>query len=175
MAEKSKIVHVNDLMREYKVDPEQTPAQRLAGFLDMAAKHLPLRWIDRRIAAKIAFALKNIPREDSEYVSKVSSVFSRTKEILIKDYNRHGTSDRVDGYRASTDENDKIVTSRRASRQRAIGAVKNLIRIDASIDVSKATGSAKKELTEARKADSLLSNWEKNVVPLLPEKTKEKE
>jgi len=163
----SNIRSVADLLKHFTVDATVSAPRRLAEFLDEAARVLPRRFVDRRVAARIAFALPRTPSEGSEDVKRLGQLAGRTKEVLLKEYRRTFITDRVDGYRASVDDTDMVVTGHRRARSRVVSSIKSLVAIDSAIDIQKVKGGAKDELARARKAQAQLESYQKSV-PLLP-------
>ena len=165
--------NVRDVLKAHNTDIQATPAERLAKFLDHVAMELPKRFVDKRTAAKIAFAQKRLPGEDSDYVKKrLSSAIQGAKRILncpVKDggYGRDLFCDRVEGIRATTGDEDVAKTTHRAKRRRIVNAIDSYKITDDLVDSRKLKGAMKAEIQRARRAHRMLATF-KDEVPLLP-------
>lgn len=160
--------NVSDVLKEHNTDVQATPAERLARFLDHVAQELPERFVDKRIAAKIAFAQKRLPGEDSDYVKKrLPSAMQGAKRILNKKYKRDLFCDKVEGIRATTGDEDVVKTTHRVKRRRIVSAINSYETTDGLVDQRNVSGALKSELQKARKAQRALDTF-KNEVPQLP-------
>ncbi len=166
----TEIRSINDLLSLFTVRADATPGERLAEFLNFAADQLPHMFVDKRIAAKVACALKRAPSEDSDYVRrKLSSATVSARRILEQQYGRDLYTDRVEGLRATVDCSDTAYTTRRMKEKRVASSINSLKRTDNLIDVSKLRGDIRKEVIQARRGYAALESF-KDIVPLLPPK-----
>lgn len=167
---KSNVRSVPELVKAYAIDHKLHPAERLAHFLDLAASELPKSFVDKRYAAKIAFAQARTPGPESDWVKKkLSNVMSQTGKILKSQYGRDLFTDRVEGgVRATTDDKDIVVTTHRKKRRRILSAIDSFEQTDALVNPSKLSGAIKKELLEARKAKNALLDYKERSAGLLP-------
>ncbi len=169
--------NVNDVLKAHSYDVQATPAERLAKFLDHVAKELPKRFVSKRVAAKIAFAQKRMPGEDSDFVKKMlPSAVQGSKRILnrpVKDggYGRDLFSDKVEGIRATVDDEDVSRTTHRAKRRRIVSAINSYETTDQLVNSSKLSGAIKAEILKARRVHKDLTSFKENVPLLKPAKS----
>jgi hypothetical protein len=160
--------NVRDVLKAHNTDIQATPAERLAKFLDHVARELPKRFVDKRTAAKIAFAQKRLPGEESDLVKVLlPRAMQGAKRILLREYRRDLFCDRVEGMRATVDDEDVTKTTHRAKRRRIVSAINSFEATDDLVDVRKLSGSLKAEIQKARKASKALAAFKEDI-PLLP-------
>ena len=160
--------NVNDVLKDHNTDIQATPAERLAQFLDHVARELPKRFVNKRIAAKIAFAQKRTPGDDSDFVKKMlPSTMQGAKRILNRKYGRDLFCDKIEGIRATVDDEDVTKTTHRDKRRRIVSAINSYETTDGLVDVRKLSGAVRIEIQKARKAHKALASF-KEEVPLLP-------
>jgi hypothetical protein len=164
--------NINDVLKVHDIDVQATPAERLAKFLDHVAIELPKRFVNKRIAAKVAFAQKRMPGDDSDFVKRMlPSAMQSAKRILNSEkYNRDLYCDKVEGIRATVDDEDVVKTTHRAKRRRIVGAINSYEITDRLVDLHKLSGEIKVEAQKARKAQKVLRDFKENVPLLLPAK-----
>ena len=169
---------IPDLIKSYKIEVDATSAQRLAHFLNEAAKALPRRFVDRRYCAKVAFALKQVPVEKSDNVVKLGKMSSSVRKLLEREYGRALVLDKIHGWRASADADDQVENDVRTKVRRHASSTKALEKSVSLVDQAKVKSPAlKKELLNIRKNFDRLLEFRKNV-PLLTaggEKIEDKE
>jgi hypothetical protein len=171
----TEIRSINDLLAVFTVQANATPGERLAEFLNFAADQLPHMFVDKRIAAKVACALKRAPAEDSDYVRrKLQSAMTSARRILQRDYGRDLHTDKIEGLRATVDPRDAAGTTYRSTRNRIHSAIKSHKKVDALIDISKLSGALRKEVAQTRNSYEALDKFT-NDIPLLPPKKGKKE
>lgn len=163
--------NVRDVLKAHNTDIQATPAERLARFLDHVARELPKRFVDKRTAAKIAFAQKRLPGEDSDLVKVLlPRAMQGAKRILMREYRRDMFCDRVEGMRATVDDEDITKTTHRAKRRRVLSAIHSYEATDELVDARKLTGPLKAELQKARRASKALAAFKEEVPQLPPAK-----
>lgn len=163
--------NVNDVLKAHNTDVQATPAERLAKFLDHVATELPKRFVSKRVAAKIAFAQKRLPGEDSDFVKKMlPAAVQGAKRILNQRYSRDLFTDKVEGIRATTDDEDVAKTTHRAKRRRIVSAINSYETTDNLIDQRKLSGAVKAEIAKARRAHKSLAAFKEEVPLLKPAK-----
>jgi hypothetical protein len=144
-------------------------AARLSDFLLSFGASLPYRFVDIGTCVKIALGLSRIPNEESPDYKRFSSVIPGANRILMKQ-GKEIITDRVDGLRASVNEDDLIETKHRRKRRRVKLAVASLKQTDNLIDPSKVKNpELKKELTASRRSMNLLETALSSL-PQLPAK-----
>lgn len=144
-------------------------AARLAHFLLAGAEALEYRFFDAGTCVKVAFGLSRVPNTESPYYKRLSSIVSGANRILMRE-GKEVITDRVDGLRASVNEDDLVETKHRRKRRRVKLAVASLKQTDNLIDPSKIKNpELKKELTASRKSMNLLESALSSL-PQLPAK-----
>jgi hypothetical protein len=171
---KNKVPSVMDLVKNFTPDPNVSPATRLCRFLKLVADKLPETYVDRRIAARIAFLQARTPGEDSDWVKKkLSNVVGRAKKLLKRDHQMGFDYDFVEGIRATVDSDDTTRTERRRAKNRVVSAINTLEEVDSIIDVrSMKDKDLRNEVTQERRAQKMLEEYKKNVILLPPGKEK---
>jgi hypothetical protein len=127
-----------------------SPSRRLANLLHDAAIACPSRFLDKPQIAKLIFGLGRIPAEDSDHVRKqLGSARGGANLILAKEFKREIVSDRVEGIRATIDDEDLLKTRHRQKRRRVQGTIASLKETDALIDPRKLSDAGKSEFMSA--------------------------
>jgi hypothetical protein len=105
----------------------------------------PGRFFDKQSIAKLVFERGRLPHEDSEDVKRLSSLKSGAAVILAREFRREILSDRLEGLRATVDDEDLLKTTNRLRRRRAVGTIATLHASTALIDPNKLSASGKDE------------------------------
>lgn len=164
--------HIAELIKTYRIDVAAFPGRRLADFLVLAAENAPKAFIDKRRAAKIAFAQRRLPSEDSEMVRRqLKSAIVSAKRILVTEYGRDLVSDRVEGVRATIDDTDVAETTRRTKHNRVHGAIRSLKITDDLIDTRNLRGEIRREVIRTRTDYKGLFEYLDSMPLLLPKKS----
>lgn len=163
------ITTINELLKAFVFDPEESNSGRLARFLDIAARELPKTFISKRICAKVAFMQKRTPGEESDWVkNKLPKAVNHMRKVLRRDYNRDFYRERVEGgLRATVDSDDIMGTTYRDKQRRVVSAILSLQSTDDLVDARKVHGDLKKELIRSRKEQKHLEEY-REATPLLP-------
>lgn len=138
-----------EFIRTYKTRGD-SPSRRLACLLHDAALSCPGRYFEKPAIAKLVFGLGRLPPEDSEHVKKrLSAARNGASLILAREFKREIVSDRLEGLRATVDDEDLLKTRHRQKRRRVQSTVASLHATDALIDPRKLSESAKIEFQSA--------------------------
>ncbi len=173
---KRQIENVEDVLRVHTTDIQATPAERLSKFLALVATELPGRYVTKRVAAKIAFAQKRLPGEESDYVKKrLPSALQRTKILLQDEYGHDLYMDRVEGLRAAVGDEDIATSTHRQKRRRVAAAIKSYKRTDDLVSTQGLSNKTKAELQRTRQVAKGLDIFERKAPLLLPKKNKDDE
>ena len=157
-----------EFLKSYKTDNTGTYGERTAEFLNAGADELPLAFFDKRYVAKVAFGLSRIPGEDSDQVrNRLSSVLASSNRILSRKYRREIWFDKVEGVRATVDDEDLARTVHRRKRRRVKSCAASLVSTDKNVDVSNLSSDVKREVNKSRKSMKLLGEAIDSM-PLLP-------
>lgn len=157
-----------EFLKSYKTDNTGTYGERAAEFLNAGADELPLAFFDKRYVAKVAFGLSRIPGEDSDQVkNRLSSVLASANRILSRKYRREIWFDKVEGVRATVDDEDLARTVHRRKRRRVKSSAASLDATDKNVDVNKLSADVKREVNKSRKSMKVL-NQAIDSMPLLP-------
>lgn len=159
----------NEFVKSYTTNSGGTFSERVAEFLNSGADALPKAYFDKRFVAKVAFSLNRIPKEDSDHVKRLSRILSGANQILSRKYHREIDFDRVDGVRATVDDEDLAKTVHRRKRRRVKCCVSSLESTDKNIDSNQLNGDIKREIIKSRRSMKLLQDAIKEM-PLLPSK-----
>lgn len=148
-----------DFARRYKVDMEQTEAERCAAFLNAAANEMPYRFFPKPLLAKVVLNRRNTPNSDHDDVKKrLPSILAGAERHLIRDYGgREVYSDPVEGARATVDSGDLFRTKHRRKRRRVKASVNSLHATDSRIDTNELSSQEKAELRKSRKSLAALT------------------
>jgi len=94
-------------LAQYKVDVDMSIPQRMAHLFDWYAENAPKRWLHWPQVTKIVMVMPKKPVEHSADVKKVRSRASAVEKILMEKYGRTLRNEKLNGVRASADEDDK--------------------------------------------------------------------
>lgn len=138
-----------EFIRNYKARGD-SPSRRLANLMHDAAVTCPGRFLPKPAVAKVVFGLGRLPAEDSEHVKKrLSTARSGANTILSREFRREIVSDRVEGIRATVDDEDLLKTRHRQKRRRVQSTIASLKETDSLIDPKKLSAPAKSEFQSA--------------------------
>jgi hypothetical protein len=138
-----------EFIRSYKPRGD-SPSRRLACLLHDGAVACPGRFFDKPAIAKLVFGLGRTPAEDSEHVKKrLSAARNGGQTILAREFKREIVQDRLEGLRATVDDEDLLKTRHRQKRRRVQSTVASLHATDALIDPKKLSPAAAAEYQSA--------------------------
>lgn len=173
MSRRKSIRTVKELVDDFNPDPNESNGGRLARFLDRAAEELPKTFISRRYCAKIAFMQSRTPGAESDWVKrKLSGVMGGVRVIMERDFSRAIFTDRLDGIRATVDDEDHTETADRVKINRIISSIGSYQRSNRLIDIRNVKGELRKELTRSRRNLKHLESYVENVPKLPPARGK---
>jgi hypothetical protein len=126
-----------DGMRDYKFDPTLARSQRIAHFLDWAARHFPKQYCPYPQLAKAVTGYARMPQYNSKEVDLIKSTMSGVNKILQTKYKRTIDTEPGIGVRATVDDADTatVALPKRMSRFKA--AKNSLVATAALVDVNK--------------------------------------
>lgn len=163
-----------EFIRNYNPPKDLSPAERLAEFLHDGAMRCPMRFFDRRVTAKIAFSLRNLPAENSDVVrAQLKGVMKSVQRILAQKYNKEIVADRVDGIRATVDDKDLYTYRHRPKQGRVASAIASLQATDARVKPGNLPSDMRAELMRSRNVIGTLAKTVQEL-PQLTEGTKKK-
>ncbi len=127
-----------------------SPSRRLACLLHDGAVQCAGRFFEKTAIAKLVFGLGRTPADDSEHVKKrLSSARTGAQLILAREFKREIVADRLEGIRATVDDEDLLKTRHRQKRRRVQGTIASLYATDALIDPKKLSAAAAAEYHSA--------------------------
>jgi hypothetical protein len=164
---------------DYESLPGMSLTQRVAHFLDWAAKNLRYQYFPAQEVVKAVNGYKKTPRANSKEADSVRSCMPRVRALLCKEYKRGYICQRGVGYRATVNDEDKARYDL-ADRTKRLASAK--VNVDSSlglIDARKISGSN----AEGRRLRSFVRNVKKisslisddRIQKLLPPVQEEKE
>jgi len=158
----------------YKPNPDLQPGVQLAQFLLKAAKDMPQEFFQKTVLARIAFNMSKTPQPTHEYVKKrFGYVLKSAETILERDHNCTVYSDRVEGYRATTNDSDRAKTKLRAQSARLVTHHQRVQKTANAIDIKNLHGAIRDEVLNAKHALNRIGASLVNL-PQLPAKPEEK-
>jgi hypothetical protein len=123
------------LVRNYEFVREMTRAQRVAHFLDKAAREFPHVPIPLSL---ICQAVHGYPRKPTvDEVEGMRGSMHGVRKVLLRDYERDLFSVRGEGFLATVDSTHAAGTTVRRSAARVVSAHKSLVSARSIVDVSK--------------------------------------
>lgn len=160
---------VADIVRTYIPASTDSPPKRLADFLKHVASALPETFVERKYAAKVAFAMPKTPKEDADCVKdKLPTILGNVRNRLQKDHGMTLVIDRCEGIRATFSNEDIVRTEHRRKRHRVVSAINSFETVDGLVEADKVKSQKlRDELNRARESMKLLQSF-KTSVPLLP-------
>lgn len=157
-------------IRSYKINEEMSPSERAARLLNDLAIKYPQDFISRRLLAKFAFNLTNVPLATSDYVRKrLPSCINAADRALVKLFNRRIISDRVEGIRASANDADLAVNRLRKETRRMTSAHAAVVKTSEMITLKNLPPVLREEVTKSRQAFNSIGSALENL-PQLPSK-----
>jgi len=164
---------------DYNSLPGMSLTQRVAHFLDWAAKNLRYQYFPAQEIVKAISGYNHTPRATSKEAESVRACMTRARDLLRKEYKRGYVCQRGVGYRATVNDEDK-------ARFDLADRTKRLASAKVSVDNSLGMIDARKisiSSAEGRKLRSFVSNVKKisglisddRIQKLLPPVQEEKE
>lgn len=138
-----------EFIRKYNPKGD-SPSRRLANLLHDGAVECPGYFLSKADVAKLVFALGRVPSEDSEWITKkLSAARTGANRILAREFKQEIVGDRLEGLRATVDDEDLLKTRHRQKRRRVQSSVASLKETDSLIDIKKLSPSARSEFQSA--------------------------
>lgn len=157
-------------VRTYKINEEMTPSERIANLLNALADKYPQDFLSRRMVAKFAFNLPNVPLQTSDWVRKrLPYTITQADKILKATYNRRIIGDRVEGIRASANDADLTINKLRKDTRRLTSAHAAVQATAEMITLKNLPAALRDEVTKSREAFSRIGSSLSNL-PQLPAK-----
>lgn len=163
-----------EFARTYKLRGD-SPSRRLAFFLYDAAIALPGIFFEKPQIAKIIFGLPRLPAPDGDHVKKqLSGLKAAANKTLQKEFKREIWGDRIEGWRATTSDEDLTKTTHRQKRRRVQTSIASLKITNDLIDPKKLTAATKAEYLTANAQIQRLEAAARQLPQLLDGKSKRK-
>lgn len=158
---------VDSFIKNYTITDPMSATERGAKFLNDLALKFPRDFVSKPKLAKIMFNLPSVPRDSNECMKRVPHTIQGVDRILQNKYKRRIKSDRVDGYRATTDDNDLMIHVVRVQVRRANLAQTRVNHTVQMINPRNLAGGLKKEFEDVRDTFKLIGEKVKEL-PQLP-------
>lgn len=157
-------------VKNYKINEEMAPSERAARLLNDLAIKYPQDFISRRLLAKFAFNLPNVPLQTSDWVRKrLPSCLLAADRALVKLFTRRIISDRVEGIRASANDADLAINRLRKETRRVTSAHAAVVKTSEMITLKNLPPVLRDEVTKTRAAFASIGTSLANL-PQLPAK-----
>lgn len=124
-------------IRQYQYDPDMTKRQRIAHFLDWAAKNYPKQYCPYPHLAKAVSGFPRMPQHNSREVDLIKSAMSGVNRILQTKYNRTIDSEPGIGVRATVDDADTATVALPKKFNRFRAAKNSLVQTAQLVDINK--------------------------------------
>lgn len=139
---------------DYEPLPGMSLTQRIAHFLDWAAKNLRYQYFPAQEILKAINKYKTTPRAASKETESVKACMTRARELLRKEYKRGYVCQRGIGYRATVNDEDKTRFDLTDRTKRLASAKINVDNSLEMIDTRRITSSTQ----EGRKLRNFVQN-----------------
>lgn len=138
-----------EFLRSYNTKGD-SPSRRLANLLHDGARACPGLFFPKPQVARHVLKLGRTPSEDSDDVKKrLASARSGANGYLARVYKREIVTDRLEGIRATVDDEDLLKNRHRPKRRRVQSAITSLKETDGLIDPKNLSPSARAEFQSA--------------------------
>lgn len=143
----------------YTVDLDLSNGARLASFLNQAANDMPLTFFKKPHLIRIAFGMKVLPRLNCLEMKRWGYVIKAAETILEREYNKTVFSDRVEGYRATTNDADRAKTKLRQQSARLVTQHAKVQKTASALDVRNISDPAlREEVINAKRALTMIGS-----------------
>jgi hypothetical protein len=160
---------VDQFIKNYDIPERVSDPERAADFLHELSEQFPGDFVSKRNLVKIASNLPSVPNENSDKLKKLPYIIGRADRILERKHRKRIVSDRVEGYRATSDDMDLEQTRYRRDLQRVASAQRAALKTAELINPRNLTGPIREEFMKSTGAIRRIGEHMEGL-PLLPPK-----